>query len=66
LCILGEIYNKGEIVEKNEQKAFEYYKKSADLGFSESQLEIAYFYCDGIFVEENDTVAAEYFLKAAL
>ncbi|GBC08662.1 hypothetical protein RclHR1_00830013 [Rhizophagus clarus] len=60
-CYMGELY----IENNNEAKAFEFFKKSADNGFSESQLHIGKCYYEGIGTEVNKTKAIEIYKIAA-
>ncbi|EXX53796.1 Tpk1p [Rhizophagus irregularis DAOM 197198w] len=58
---LGNLY----IEDNNEAKAFECYKKSADKGFMESQLQIGKCYSKGIGTETDKVKAIELILESA-
>lgn len=50
---LGDIFNEGNIVQKNDSIAYEYYMKAAVNGYAASQRMIGKFFEDGIFVNAN-------------
>ncbi|CAI2187412.1 7131_t:CDS:1 [Funneliformis geosporum] len=50
---LGEYYEFGYVIEKDEVKAFEYYKESANLGYINAKLMLGYCYVNGIGTEIN-------------
>ncbi|EXX71852.1 uncharacterized protein OCT59_028772 [Rhizophagus irregularis] len=52
-------------LKKDEVKAFECYKKSADQGFLDAQVELGYCYDKGIGTEVNKTKAFESYKMAA-
>ncbi|WP_431096582.1 tetratricopeptide repeat protein [Polaromonas aquatica] len=52
-------------VEKNEERAFEYLKKSADLGSAEANLYLGIYACSGIGCAPDVTVARKAFEQAA-
>ncbi|RIA87332.1 hypothetical protein C1645_726618, partial [Glomus cerebriforme] len=62
---LARCYERGIGVEKNNIKAFEYYKKSADQGHLNAQSELGYCYYDGIGTELNIAKAFELYKIAA-
>ena len=51
----------GRGVEKNPEKALEYFQKAAELGHIEAPGAIGYFYSAGLVVEKDDSKAAEWF-----
>ena len=51
---LGTIYNKGIYVEKDDDKAVEYYRAAAELGHSESQFMLALMYFKGYGMDAPD------------
>ncbi|CAG8471921.1 9538_t:CDS:2 [Gigaspora rosea] len=53
LCYKGWQYQFGINVEKDLEKAFEYYKRAADLGDGEGLFQLAEFYHLGIHVEQK-------------
>ncbi len=59
--MLGSCYEYGHGVEKNPQKAFEYYKLSAGRNDVGGRLKVASCYGEGIGVEQNHTKAFELF-----
>ncbi len=59
---LGEIYLK---VEKNQEKAFEYFEKAANENCHSALNNIAYCYANGLGVEKDEKKAVEYYQKAA-
>ncbi|RIA96752.1 hypothetical protein C1645_871848 [Glomus cerebriforme] len=56
---LGQYYRHGKGVEKDEVKAFEYYKKSADQGHLNAQFQLGHCYDYGIGTEVNKAKAFE-------
>ena len=56
---LGCCYHCGKGVEKDEIKAFEYYKKSAEKGSLNAQFQLGYFYSKGIGTEIDKVKAFE-------
>src|SRR5581483_11115889 len=58
---LGKCYENG----KNERKAFEYYKKSADKGHLKAQFKLAHCYDEGIGTEIDKIKAFECYKKSA-
>lgn len=65
LCILGWKYQFGIDVEKDLEKAFDFYKQAADLGDAEGMFQIAEFYHLGIHVKKDRNKAFECFQKSA-
>src|SRR6266498_5733756 len=62
---LGVNYQNGIGVEKDETKAFEYYKKSAEKGHDMAQNNLASLYKNGEGIEKNIEKALYWFNKAA-
>jgi len=62
---LGECYEYGYGIEKNDVKAFEYYKKSAKQEYSYAQNKLGFFYESGIGIEKNLENAFYWFQKVA-
>ncbi|RIA91531.1 hypothetical protein C1645_821945, partial [Glomus cerebriforme] len=58
---LGQYYRHGKGVVKDEVKAFEYYKKSADQGYLNAQFQLGFCYNHGIGTEINKEKAFEYY-----
>ena len=57
---LGEIYELGIGIDKDEIKAFEFYKKSADL---DAQIYLGYCYINGIGTEINKEKDLNYIIR---
>ncbi|KAF0397565.1 sel1 repeat family protein [Gigaspora margarita] len=66
MCNVGNCYRYGTGVEKDEKKAFEYYKKSAEIGHADGMYSVGEFYQQGIVVEKNVDIAFEWYLKSAI
>src|SRR5688572_30730221 len=62
---LGECYEFGDGVSKDEIKAFEFYKKSADQGYLSAQFYLGYCYVNGIGTEVNKVKGFELYNQAA-
>ncbi|KAF0450388.1 sel1 repeat domain-containing protein [Gigaspora margarita] len=58
---VGLCYKLGTGVEKDEKKAFEYYKKSAEMGVADGMYYVGEFYRLGIVVEKNIDIAFEWY-----
>lgn len=58
-------YNWGTGVMQDQEKAFSWWKKAADLGLDEAQYYIGAFYGSGDVVPQDYKLAGEYFKKAA-
>lgn len=58
-------YNWGTGVIKNQEKAFSWWKKAADLGLDEAQYYVGVFYGTGDIVPQDYKTAINYFSKAA-
>jgi len=52
-------------VEKDETKAFEYYKKSSEKGYDYAQYQLGECYRIGMGIEKNEIKAFEYYKKSA-
>ena len=61
----GLRYRYGYAFERDPQKAFECFKKSAELECAKAQYELGVIYAEGFGVERNDVEAARWFTKAA-
>ena len=62
---LGKNFLNGRGVEKNPEKALEYFKKAAELGHTEAPGAMGFFYAAGLVVEKDDAKAAEWFQKGS-
>lgn len=62
---LGFCYRHGYGVEKDLQKAYDFYKVAADGGFVSAQYTVGYFHMEGLLGELNYRKGIEYYLKAA-
>lgn len=63
---LGYVYYNGiKGIKKDPQKAFEYYKKAADLGLAKSQGQIGVFYEEGLVVEKDLDEAIRWYKKSS-
>eukprot|EP01124_Arcella_intermedia_P027892 TRINITY_DN555_c0_g1_i1.p1 TRINITY_DN555_c0_g1~~TRINITY_DN555_c0_g1_i1.p1 ORF type:complete len:383 (-),score=97.24 TRINITY_DN555_c0_g1_i1:56-1204(-) len=65
LCDLGSMYEYGEGVEKNYERAVEYYKQSADKGYATAQCNLGYMFNNGRGVKMDRKIAAEYYCRAS-
>ncbi|RIB04816.1 kinase-like domain-containing protein [Gigaspora rosea] len=63
--LLGYCYEHGIEVEKDENKAFTYYQKSADMNNSNGMYQVGYCYYLGIGVEIDKHKAFTYYMKSA-
>lgn len=63
--LLGFCYEKGVILEKDLEKAAEFYKKAADQDCAEAQYSLGYLYCLGLGVPRSYSEARRYFELAA-
>jgi TPR repeat protein len=63
--ILGDCYQKGWGVEKDEEKGFEYYKIAAESGYSLGENAVAVCYDNGQGVSQSYEDAVSWFMKAA-
>ena len=62
---MGNCYANGKGIKKDEAKAFEWYKKSAEQGNSDAQLNLGNCYMNGRGVEKDEVKAFEWYQKAA-
>ena len=62
---LAGMYLKGRGVEKDEEKAFEWYEKSAKQNFAPAQFRLAWMYFNGRGVEKDEEKAFEWCEKSA-
>ncbi|RIB14188.1 hypothetical protein C2G38_2195854 [Gigaspora rosea] len=60
-----EAFEKGIGVEKDGKKAFEYYKKSAEMGNTERINKVGYCYLKGIGIKKDEKKASRYYKKSA-
>jgi TPR repeat protein len=66
---LGNCYQFGKGIGKNETKAFEWYLKSANTGFAgyaEGQFNLGYCYENAVGTGKNETKAFEWYLRSAI
>ena len=62
---LAVCYENGTGVERDEQKAVEWYKKAAEQGDARAQFNLALCYKNGIGVEKDEQKAVEWYKEAA-
>ena len=62
---LGWCYESGTEVEKDEQKAVEWYQKAAEQGYANAQCNLGVCYEHGTGVEKDEQKAVEWYQKAA-
>ena len=62
---LGQLYQRGDVVEQNYAKAIEFYQKAAELKYDEALFALGRCYYFGIGVKQNYNEAMNYFLKSA-
>src|SRR5437660_956777 len=62
---LGWCYDNGTGVEKDEQKAVEWYQKAAEQGYANAQYNLGVHYANGTGVEKDKPKAVEWYQKAA-
>ena len=62
---LGACFLNGEGVEKNEEKAYEWFLKAAECGDAMAQYNVAYCYEHGVGVEQSDDNAIYWLARAA-
>lgn len=63
--IVGNMYDFGESVPRDYERAFLWYKKAAEQGHPDSEYNLGVFYADGKGTERNYEKAIEWFTKAA-
>ena len=64
-CNLGNMYNWGYGVEKDESQAVEWYRKAAEQGYSNAQNNLGNMYLNGKGIEQDYRKAVEWYRKAA-
>ena len=62
---LGVCYYNGRGVEKDEQKAVEWYQKAAEQGYAQAQKNLGVCYRHGTGIEKDEQKAVEWYQKAA-
>lgn len=62
---LGAAYHEGELIDKDDKKAFQWMLKSAEQGYSNAQFILGLMYCQGIGVDQSDDKTLEWWVKAA-
>ena len=65
LIYLGDLYHKGELVNKDDKEAFEYYLRASKLKLKEASLKVSQCYKEGIGVD-SDLDKANYYQKQSL
>ncbi|MHC4943792.1 MAG: tetratricopeptide repeat protein [Planctomycetota bacterium] len=65
MFMMGNHYRKGNEVEEDVQKAFDWYMKAAELGHSGAQYNLGVMYVTGNGVPQSDMRSLEWFKKAA-
>ena len=65
LNTIARYYAHGQGVQKDDEKAFYYYKKAAELGDARAQNSLGTFYLYGRGVEEDTDLAVQWYKKAA-
>ena len=63
--VLAWMYSYGVGVEKDEEKAFEWYEKSAKQNYAPAQNNLALMYLEGVGVEKDEEKAFEWYEKSA-
>ncbi|RIB00363.1 hypothetical protein C2G38_2151872 [Gigaspora rosea] len=63
--ILANCYRFGKWIEKDDNKAFIYYQKSADIEYDEGIFGVGFCYEKGIGVEKDEHKAFSYYQKSA-
>jgi len=64
-CCLGYCYENGIGIEKDEEKAVEWYTKAAEQDVAEAQYRLGYCYENGTGIEKDEEKAVEWYTKAA-
>ena len=62
---LGEMYLKGNLIEENDDLAFHYFLKGAELGSKSCMRRLAYCYEKGVGVDQNEVLKNEWLAKRA-
>jgi len=65
LCDLGSMYEYGEGVDKNHEKAVHYYLKAAEKGYAGAQCNLGYMYNNGRGVKLDRVKAVDYYKLAS-
>lgn len=66
LFLLGQMYEQGLGVEKNNQTAFNYFLQSAEQNYLKAQYMVGIYYLQGKAVEKNPQLAINWLAKSAL
>lgn len=64
-CILGLCYSTGDVVAKDNKKAYDWYKKAAEQGYAMAQHLYGTCYYYGLGVSKDSEKAVEWYIKAA-
>jgi len=62
---MGVMYDEGEVVQENDEKAVYWYKQAADLGFAPAQMSLGEMYQKGLGVKEDFGTAIKYYHSSA-
>ena len=62
---LGQLYQRGDVVEQNYEKTITYYQKAADKNYDPALYSLGRIYYFGVLCEQNYEKAMSYFLKSA-
>ncbi len=60
------MYLEGDVVNQDDEKAFDYFLRAAEFGHLHSIFKVSQFYLNGAGVEQNTTKAAYWFKEAAI
>lgn len=63
-CAIGDHYNEGLSVTKDDKKAFEWYMKAAEQGNAHAQNWVGFFYAEGRGVQQDYNQAIQWYSKA--
>ncbi|MBR0459404.1 MAG: sel1 repeat family protein [Victivallales bacterium] len=63
--ILGDMYEDGRGVSKDEAEVVEWYRKAAGQGYTRTQYNLGYMYANGRGVRKDEAEAVEWYRKAA-
>ena len=63
--IVGKVYYRGKLNERNYEKAFDWFSKAAESGNSSAQYLLGNMYENGTFVEQNYDTALSYYKNSA-
>lgn len=64
LCLLGDLYKNGRFVDKDLNKAFDCFFKSAEKNYSTSQIQLGEFYYFGLGIDKDYKKAFYYYMEA--